>query len=86
MYPTPAIVIGRLNLGEADRILTLLTPDYGKLRVSIRGVRKIKSRLAGHVELFSQTRLMLAKGILISCTKAPLICFTIFDRSNATAA
>ena len=62
MYPTPAIVIGRINLGEADRILTLLTPDYGKLRVSIRGVRKIKSRLAGHVELFSQTRLMLAKG------------------------
>jgi DNA repair protein RecO (recombination protein O) len=62
VYPTPAIVIGRLNLGEADRILTLLTPDYGKLRVSIRGVRKIKSRLAGHVELFSQTTLMLAKG------------------------
>jgi DNA repair protein RecO (recombination protein O) len=62
VYPTSAIVIGRLNLGEADRILTLLTPDYGKLRVSIRGVRKIKSRLAGHVELFSQTRLMLAKG------------------------
>ncbi len=62
MYPTPAIVIGRINLGEADRILTLLTPDYGKLRVSIRGVRKIKSRLAGHVELFCQVRLMLAKG------------------------
>ncbi len=62
MYPTPAIVIGRINLGEADRILTLLTPDYGKLRVSIRGVRKIKSRLAGHVELFSQVQLMLAKG------------------------
>ena len=62
MYPTPAIVIGRINLGEADRILTLLTPDYGKLRVSIRGVRKIKSRMAGHVELFSQVHLMLAKG------------------------
>jgi DNA repair protein RecO (recombination protein O) len=62
VYPTPAIVIGRINLGEADRILTLLTPDYGKLRVSIRGVRKIKSRLAGHVELFSQSQLMLAKG------------------------
>ena len=62
MYPTSAIVIGRLNLGEADRILTILTPDYGKLRVSVRGVRKIKSRLAGHVELFSQVRLMLNKG------------------------
>jgi DNA repair protein RecO (recombination protein O) len=62
VYPTPAIVIGRINLGEADRILTLITPDYGKLRVSIRGVRKIRSRLAGHVELFSQVRLMLATG------------------------
>jgi len=62
MYPTPAIVIGRLNLGEADRILTIMTPDYGKLRVSVKGVRRIKSRLAGHLELFSRVQLMLTPG------------------------
>jgi len=62
MYPTRAIVIGRLNLGEADRILTIMTPDYGKLRVSVRGVRRIRSRLAGHLELFSRVQLMLTPG------------------------
>jgi DNA repair protein RecO (recombination protein O) len=62
MYPTSAIVIGRLSVGEADRILTLITPQYGKLRVSAKGVRKIKSRLAGHLELFSKVNLTLAKG------------------------
>lgn len=49
-------------MGEADRIVTFLTPDFGKLRAVARGVRKIKSRLAGHLELFSEVELLLAKG------------------------
>ena len=50
---TQAIVLSRIDFGEADRILTLLTADYGKLRVMARGVRKSKSKLAGGIELFS---------------------------------
>ncbi len=50
---TQAIVLSRTDFGEADRILTLLTADYGKLRVMARGVRKSKSKLAGGIELFS---------------------------------
>lgn len=50
---TRAIVLARTNYGEADRILTLLTPESGKLRVMARGVRKMKSKLAGGIELFS---------------------------------
>ncbi len=61
-YQTSGIVIRRFNLGEADRIITLLTPDHGKLRAVARGVRKIKSKLAGHLELFSDSKLMLARG------------------------
>lgn len=50
---TKAIVLRRTNYGEADRILQLLTPDYGKLSVIAKGVRREKSKLAGGIELFA---------------------------------
>jgi DNA repair protein RecO (recombination protein O) len=50
---TRGIVLARTNFQEADRIMTVLTPDQGKVRVIAKGVRKPKSRLAGGVELFS---------------------------------
>lgn len=61
-YKTTGLVIGRTNLGEADRIITIMTDDRGKLRAVARGVKKIKSRLAGHIEPFSRVELMLAEG------------------------
>ncbi len=61
-YTTEAIVMRRDDYGEADRLVTLLTPDYGKLRVLAKGARKLTSRKAGHIELFTRTRLLLAKG------------------------
>lgn len=59
---TKAIVLRRTNYGEADRILTILTPDHGKLSVIARGVRKEKSRLAGGIELFAICDLVLTRG------------------------
>lgn len=50
---TKAIVLKRTNYQEADRILTLLTSDNGKIRVIAKGVRKMKSRLAAGLELLS---------------------------------
>lgn len=48
---TKAIVLRRTNLGEADRLLDLLTPT-GKITAYARSVRKEKSRLAGGIEMF----------------------------------
>lgn len=62
IYRTEALVMGRLELGETDRILTLYTPQYGKYRAVAKGIRRPTSRLAPHLELYSRTRLMLAKG------------------------
>jgi DNA repair protein RecO (recombination protein O) len=62
LYKSEALVIKRMNLGEADRILTIFTPNFGKLRVVAKGVRKVTSRLAGHVELFTRSQMLLAKG------------------------
>jgi DNA repair protein RecO (recombination protein O) len=62
IYPTRGIIIGRHNFGEADRIIVMLTPERGVIRGVAKGVRKIKSRLAGHLELFNESELMLAEG------------------------
>lgn len=62
MYRTEAIVIGRFDLGETDRIFTLYTPSRGKMRAIAKGVRRPQSRLAPHLEILSQSRLILAKG------------------------
>lgn len=59
---TNAIVLSRTNYGEADRILTLLTPDHGKLRLMAKGVRREKSKLAGGIELFSISTVTWVKG------------------------
>lgn len=50
---TQGIVLSRTDYQEADRILTVLTPDHGKLRLIAKGVRRPKSKLAGGIELFS---------------------------------
>lgn len=62
VYKTEAVVLKKLNVGEADRILTLYTPRLGKLSAAARGVRRPKSKLGGHLELFTHSSLMLAKG------------------------
>ncbi len=61
-YKTQAILLRRHNLGEADRILTLLSPELGKIRVVAKGVRRGRSKLAGHLEPFVVTNLHVAKG------------------------
>jgi DNA repair protein RecO (recombination protein O) len=62
VYQTEAIIIKRFNLGEADRILTLYTPDYGKVKAVAKGSRRPKSKLGGHVELLTHSLLLLARG------------------------
>ena len=62
LYNTEAIVLKHLPIGEADRIVTLYTLDRGKLRAVGRGVRRTKSRLAGHLELLTRTRVLIARG------------------------
>jgi DNA repair protein RecO (recombination protein O) len=61
-YQTTGIVIGRTNFGEADRIVRFITQDHGKVNAVAKGVRKIKSRSGGHLELFGEVTLMLATG------------------------
>lgn len=59
---TQAIILSRTDYGEADRILTLLTPTYGKLSLLAKGVRRVKSKLAGGIELFSVSEITFIQG------------------------
>lgn len=52
------MVIRRNNVGEADRIVTLLTPA-GKRAIVVRGIRKITSKKSGNFELFHVVRVVL---------------------------
>ncbi len=62
VYRANAIVLKRTDFGEADRLLTLFTRDLGKIRAIAKGARKPTSRKSGHVELFTHTTLLVAKG------------------------
>ncbi len=62
IYKTQGIVLKSMELGEADRVLTVLTPHLGKLRVIAKGVRRPRSRIGGGLDLFSDVQLVLALG------------------------
>lgn len=59
---TLGIVLKRTNYGEADRIITVLTKDIGKVQVMAKGVRRERSKLAGGIEPFSISEIGLVKG------------------------
>ncbi len=62
VYRADAIVLRHNDLGDADRVLTLLTLEHGKLRATARGARKMKSRLGGHLEPLMRTSVQIARG------------------------
>ncbi len=59
---TEAVVLRSTELGEADRLLVLYTPRHGKLRAVAKGVRKPRSRKAGHLISFARAKVLLAQG------------------------
>jgi DNA repair protein RecO (recombination protein O) len=56
------LVLTRIDYGEKDRIITVLTKNHGKIRAIAKAVRSQKSRLAGGIELFAENELGLAQG------------------------
>ena len=71
---TLGLVLRRTNYGEADRILSVITPA-GKMSVIAKGVRKAKSRLAGAVEMFtvSEYNIHFGRGEMGTLTGAKML-------------
>jgi DNA repair protein RecO (recombination protein O) len=62
LYKTKGIVIKTHKLGEADRIVTIITGTHGKIRAVAKGVRKTKSKFGSRLEPFTHVDLLLHKG------------------------
>lgn len=62
IYTIDGIVIKRRNFGEGDKLLIVFSRQYGKLRIIAKGIRKVPSRRAGHVELFREVRMTIRRG------------------------
>ncbi len=62
LYRDTGVVLRTYKLGEADRIVVLLTAEHGKVRAVAKGVRKTKSRFGGRLEPLSHCSLLLYEG------------------------
>jgi DNA repair protein RecO (recombination protein O) len=59
---TEAVVLRHSDWGEADRLLWLYSRELGKVRAIGKGLRKPRSRKAGHLEPFTRVVLQMARG------------------------
>jgi DNA repair protein RecO (recombination protein O) len=62
LFDVDALIIRARDFGEADKILTLYTREYGKIQAIAKGVRKPVSRLRGGVQMFAHSKLLLYRG------------------------
>jgi DNA repair protein RecO (recombination protein O) len=59
---TEVVVLRHTDWGEADRLLVVFSREAGKLRAVAKGVRKMRSRKAGHLEPFTRVKILMARG------------------------
>ena len=62
VYNDEGVVLRTHRLGEADRIITLLTRGHGKLRGVAKGVRRTSSKFGARLEPFAHVELQVAEG------------------------
>ena len=61
-YRTEALVLKRSRFREADSLVTLFTPRFGKIRAVAKGAFRPKSKLRGHVEPLVHSQMQLTQG------------------------
>lgn len=62
MQVTDAIILKKEGVGEADLLITALTPDFVRIRLVAQGARKVGAKLKGHLEPLSLSRLSFVAG------------------------
>lgn len=61
-YTDEGVILRTIKLGEADRIVTILTKLHGKIRAVARGARRTKSRFGGRLEVFNRDQFLIHTG------------------------
>ena len=74
-YKEQGVVLRSMKLGEADKIVTIMTQGSGKVRGVAKGIRKTTSRFGARLEPFTHVNLMLfrGRGALDTVTQAEII-------------
>jgi DNA repair protein RecO (recombination protein O) len=74
-YKEQGVVLRSIKLGEADKIVTIMTQGSGKVRAVAKGIRKTTSRFGGRLEPFTHVNLMLyrGRGSLDTVTQAEIL-------------
>ncbi|MFY9462210.1 MAG: DNA repair protein RecO [Candidatus Sungiibacteriota bacterium] len=62
MHITDALILKKEGVGEADLLITALTPDFVRVRLVAQGARKVGAKLKGHLEPLSLSRLSFVAG------------------------
>ena len=62
VFKAQGIILKRKNTGEADRVVTVFTREFGKLRVIAKGIRKVSSKRAPHLEVFTRVSCVIHNG------------------------
>ncbi len=62
VYSAEAVILRKVDYGEADRVMTLFTLERGKVPAIAKSVRKARSRMSGQLDVFAHGRMMLAEG------------------------
>lgn len=66
-FKTEGVVIRKTDFNEADRIVTVLTDEFGKIDCVAKGARRIKSKFCGRLELFSRVQIACFQGRDLAC-------------------
>lgn len=61
-YKVEGIILARSNFSEADKLVTIFTKQFGKMKVVAKGVRRLNSRRAPHLELANHVEAVLHTG------------------------
>lgn len=83
LYKTNGIILGRIDWGEADRLLTIYSEDYGKIQARAKGARKLESKLKGFLEPFTHSRFQLARSRAIDVI-TDVVSLDAFSRLHAS--
>src|SRR5690348_12620325 len=62
VYKAEGIILKRKNYRESDRLITIFTKEFGKVKTIAKGIRKISSKRAGHLEIFTHAQFTLYEG------------------------
>lgn len=62
LFKTSGIIIKQINYGEADKILTIFTKDYGKLQALAKGARRTNNRFLSSTQLFCYSNFIFFQG------------------------